>query len=140
MQKERRFSKRRSYQPRNNTMHQIEETVHEDGRKDVTIHVNRIEVPADADEATKKAAQVINDEIIPALANEVFHVVLHHKPTGEYVQATLPRKELNPWVKTCIHKFYERKIKGYHITKYEDFTMVTYSVRDGHATVETPNV
>jgi|WetSurMetagenome_2_1015567.scaffolds.fasta_scaffold960223_1 hypothetical protein len=121
-------------------MHNSQETVHEDGRKDVTISVNMVEVPKDADEATRKASDVINNEIIPALANEMFHVVLHHKPTGEYVQATLARKDMNPWVKSCIHKFYERKMQGYHITKYEDFSMIVFSLRDKNATVETPNV
>lgn len=117
-----------------------EQVVHEDGRTDVTVHVNKVDVPADSDAATLEAARVINEEVIPALQDEVFHCVLLHKPTGQYTQYTIMRRNLNAHTKKSIYAFYERKLRGHNVIRFDDFALITFSMNDKKATCETPMV
>lgn len=63
----------------------ITKTEHPDGRKDVHIEVNSLNVKED-DPATLKAKEVIEKEVIPKLADALVLVVVIHKPTNEHAE------------------------------------------------------
>lgn len=71
----------------------IETTVHEDGRRDVTIGVNTLDVEA-KDPETAAAKQIIEDKVLPAIANKQITVTVIHKPTTDSASFVCARKNV----------------------------------------------
>ena len=63
----------------------IEDTVHEDGRKDVKIHVPLLDVNG-KDPATAKAKKHIEGKVFKKLAKQKVLVVVIHKPTNTHAE------------------------------------------------------
>lgn len=61
----------------------IETTEHPDGRKDVTITVHTLDVDLN-DPSNAEAKRVIEEEVLPQLANKTIVVTLIHKPTNQH--------------------------------------------------------
>lgn len=74
----------------------ITTTEHEDGRKDVHIEVQSLDVDL-SDPSNVAAKKVIEEQVIPTLANKKILVTLIHKPTNEHVNyiAFLPKVREN---------------------------------------------
>ena len=71
----------------------IQTMEHADGRKDVTVEVNTLDVNPE-DEATAKAKQVIEEQILPAVANQPILVTVIYKPTNDNATFTCARKDV----------------------------------------------
>lgn len=71
----------------------IETVEHSDGRKDVTVEVNTLDVEP-KDEATAKAKQVIEEVILPAVANTIITVTVIYKPTNDHATFKCARKDV----------------------------------------------
>lgn len=100
-----------------------EHTVHEDGRKSVTVHVDTIKVNPEADEGEKGAAKIINEQILPMLNERVVLVTVIHKDS--LLKATVKTKfvKVRQVVETLIAGFPINNFKSGNVA-LEDFIVV----------------
>jgi len=77
---------------------------HPDGRKDVTIQVNTLNVDENTPEG-KKAKEVIENEIIPALANKRVLTVVVHKPSNISTSQTVKLPQVKQYARAAIANF-----------------------------------
>ena len=81
-------------------------TEHEDGRKDVTVHLNKLDiVPKDAEEAHVK--QVIEDAVLPRMEAAMVHVVVVHKPSNKSASKAVPLPQVRAYAEACVKAFNE---------------------------------
>lgn len=81
--------------------HQVQEIKHEDGRQDVVIQVNRLNVDESTPEG-KEAKRIIDEKIIPALAKRVSIVTLIDKETGNYTTCRIQTYKARAWAEAVI--------------------------------------
>jgi len=105
----------------------ITKTTHEDGRKDVNIQVNMLDVK-ETDEATLKAKEHIEKNVIPQLANADVLVVVVHKPTNVFSQRVVKAPH--------IRKFAEVAVKS-HGKPQEEYVIVEHHITNGTVNVST---
>lgn len=102
-------------------------TEHADGRKDVTIKVNMLNVKEN-DPATLKAKKHIEDVIIPELANQKVLVIVVHKPDNIFAQKLVKA--------TDVRVFAEAAVKM-HGGKPEDYVIVEHNVTNNTVQVSS---
>ena len=96
----------------------IRTTEHEDGRKDVNIGIETLDVDR-SDPDTKEAAEILERDVLPKvmpaaikeLADEKVHVLVIHNPTHQFSQLIVMRKEVLSFVTQTLSKFKET-VKG----------------------------
>jgi hypothetical protein len=87
---------------------------YEDGRRDVAIGIETLDVDRD-DPDTKEAAEIIERDVLPEvmpqaiqeLADEKVHVLVIHTPTSQFSQLIVKRKEVLSFVTKTLQKFRE---------------------------------
>lgn len=92
----------------------IRTTEHPDGRKDVAIGVETLEVDRN-DSDTKKAAEIIEKDVLPKvlpkamqqLVDEPVHILLIHTPSCQFSQLIVKRKEVLSFVTQSMNKWRE---------------------------------
>lgn len=110
----------------------ITETTHQDGRKDVNIRVNMLDVDA-KDEATIKAKEVIESEIIPKLAEASVLVVVIHKPSNLFTAKIVKLPHVRAFAEAAIKKYAD----GVFDVREEDFSVVEYHFENKEVQVST---
>lgn len=76
---------------------------HDNGRKDVTIEVNSLDV--DLDDPTNAAAkQVIEEKVLPAIANQQITVTVIHKPTNDSASFVCSRQNVREYAEKVVAK------------------------------------
>lgn len=102
----------------------IKMTKHEDGRQDVTVEVNSIDV-SPQDESTAMAKEVIDTKILPAITDAIIVVTVIHKPTNDHATFRCKRKDVRQNAEDLI------KVRGGDFSEYcvvqNDGTDVTVS-------------
>lgn len=101
----------------------IETREHDDGRKDVTVHVNTLDVEP-KDEATAKAKQVIEEQVIPAIADAQILVTVIHKPTNDSASFMCRRKHVRKYAEQVIEQR-EDKLTDHYCLVQNDGESVT---------------
>jgi hypothetical protein len=91
------------------------EKEHEDGRKDVKIVVGTLDV-SDTDDATLRAKEVIEKEIIPKLADtDVRVTVVYREPVdGKFLFASKKVKvpQVRAYAEACVNAFVEHHVQN----------------------------
>jgi hypothetical protein len=105
----------------------IEHKQHKDGRKDVKIHVKRLDVNP-KDEAGKKAKKHIEDVVFPALAERMVLVVVIHKPTNDHAERI---------VKAANVRSYAEAVVKAHVSPSDEFVIVEHELKAGTVRVST---
>lgn len=90
----------------------IRKTTYEDGRVDVNIGIETLDVDR-SDPDTKKAAEIIERDVLPKvmpeaikeLADEKVHVLVIHTPSDQFSQLIVMRKEVSRFVTATLNKF-----------------------------------
>lgn len=82
---------------------QIDIHEHEDGRRDVTIGVSRLDLDPGADVApdTKAAAE----DILRRLADQPVMVVVIHKPSNHEAHHIVRVRDIQPWARAAILQY-----------------------------------
>ena len=97
----------------------IRTTEHEDGRRDVSIGIETLDVDR-SDPDTKAAAEILERDVLPKvmpaaikeLADEKVQVLVIHTPTHQFSQLIVMRKEVLSFVTQTLNKFRESKFTG----------------------------
>lgn len=89
----------------------IKMTKHEDGRQDVTVEVNSIDVNPQ-DESTAKAKEVIDTRVLPAIADALIVVTVIHKPTNDHATFRCKRKDVRQNAEELV------KVRGGELAEY----------------------
>ena len=110
---------------------EVKKTHHADGRKDVRIEVNMLDVNEN-DPATKKAKEVIEKEVIPKLANKVVTAVLVHTPTHLSTSTKIKLPRVREWAEFAIGTLKSGAIAN---PRKEDFIVVEVDHDTGDARV-----
>ena len=111
----------------------IENKQHPDGRKDVTVQVNRLNVK-ETDPATMAAKEVIEKKILPELANQKVTCTLIHKPTNDHFSFVTSRKNIRANTDVSL-KAHAQKMGVTGINR-EEYCVVEND-GDGHITVSS---
>jgi hypothetical protein len=111
----------------------IENTQHPDGRKDVTVQVNRLDVN-ETDEATVKAKEHIEEKILPEIANQKMTCTLIHKPTNDHFSFVTSRKNVKANTDVSV-KAHAQKMGTTGINR-EEYCLVEND-GNGHITVSS---
>ena len=101
--------------------HKSEETAHEDGRKDVKIEVNTLDVET-KDEITQQAKEYIEKEVIPVLAAQKVHVIVVHKPTHMTAASHVERRYVQNFASEAMKRF--PKQEGGLVSTVDDFLII----------------
>ena len=96
----------------------IRTTEHEDGRKDVNIGIETLDVDR-SDPDTAAAAEILERDVLPEvmpaaiqeLADEKVHVLVIHTPSHQFSQLIVMRKEVLSFVTATLGKF-KKTVKG----------------------------
>lgn len=102
----------------------ITKTEHPDGRKDVTIGINMLDVKA-TDEETAQAKKVIEEDILPNMQASMVMVVVIHKPSNQSTsnKVSLPR----------VREFAEAAVRQFRsmVTDAPDSDFIVVEVHEG---------
>lgn len=82
----------------------ITKTTHPDGRKDVHIEVNMLDVK-DTDPATLAAKEVIEDKILPNLKASMVQVVVIHRASVQSTSNLVPLPHVRKYAETAVAQF-----------------------------------
>lgn len=119
---------------------EIVETEHNDGRKDVTIKVNMLNVK-ESDPATLKAKKHIEDVIIPELANQKVLVVVIHKPTNEHAERIVKATQVRAYATAVFDSFNKRLCEKHKMEGLEapstEFVIVEHNMTNNTVTVSS---
>ena len=86
----------------------ITTTEHPDGRRDVTVEVHALDVDLN-DPSNAEAKRVIEEEIIPALAEAPVTVTVIHKPTNDHASIICARKNVRAYAQQMVNSRTEQK-------------------------------
>lgn len=118
----------------------IETKTHPDGRKDVTIGVQMLDVKEDT-EAGKKAKEHIEDVVIPALADQDVLVVILHKPTNQHAERIVKAPHVRAFAQATVTAFNEALSKKHGIAGMEspsdEFVVIEHNIKNNTVTVST---
>lgn len=112
---------------------EIKVTEHPDGRKDVKISVNRLDVDAQ-DQATKDAKEVIENKVLPKLAETPVLVILIHKPTGNFASKYVALKHVRAFAEAAIEKLKKDSDDPIYVC---DMIIVEHHLQNGQVKVTT---
>lgn len=103
------------------------ETLHADGRKDVVVQVNALDVE-ETDEATQRAKEAIEKEVFPRLANaEVVVTVIYRHPMQDgylfSTKKTVKVPHVRKYAESCVQAFIEKFVPE---AKPVDFIVIEY--------------
>lgn len=107
---------------------QIDVTEHEDGRKDVNIQVNRLDVDVH-DEATRHAKDVIENQILPELAKSPVVVIVLHKPTNASAYKVVRLCDVRKYAETAVDVFMKTQATAENMGRVEDFVIIEYHIK-----------
>lgn len=111
--------------------HKIATKEHADGRKDVTISVNKLDIEP-KDKATAEAKEIIEKKVLPKLAETPVLVVVVHKPTNQGAHKVVPLKHVRAFAEAAIRKFV-----GSDDIPVDDFVIVEHHLENGKVQVST---
>lgn len=97
----------------------ITTTEHPDGRKDVHIEVNMLDVKEN-DQETLKAKEVIERDILPNIKASMVRVVVIHRHSTKSTSHTVPLPQVRAYATAAVNQF---KV-GDPTAKDEDFIVV----------------
>jgi hypothetical protein len=106
-------------------IHTIE---HPDGRKDVNIQVNRLDVDVH-DEATRHAKDVIENQILPELAKSPVVVIVLHKPTNASAYKVVRLCDVRKYAETAVDVFMKTQATAENMGRVEDFVIIEYHIK-----------
>lgn len=115
---------------------EITHTTHPDGRKDVKISVNRLDVDAQ-DQATKDAKEVIENKVLPKLAETPVIVVVLHKPTNQHSEKIVPLKHVRAYAEAAVRAFLKDEGTDLYYTRLEEFAIIEHHLESGQIKVST---
>jgi len=122
----------------------ITTTKHPDGRRDVHIEVNMLDVK-DNDPATLAAKDVIEKKIIPELANADVLVVVVHKPTNTEAHKMVKLPHVRAFAEAAI-KFHLSSLNKvpvedmgifYALPELKDYAIVEHHITNGTVKIST---
>lgn len=96
----------------------IETHEHADGRKDVTVEVNTIDVEV-KDAATAEAKRVIEEEILPAVAHAQILLTIIHKPTNESCSLICFRKNVRDYAMKVVAAREDQNLDHYCLVEHD---------------------
>lgn len=105
----------------------IETKEYPDGRKDVHIGVNMLDVN-EKDPATLKAKEVIENEVLPKLSEADVLVVVVHKPTNEHAEKVVKLPHVRAYAEACVKA---------HGGASSEFVVVEHHITNGTVKVTT---
>lgn len=110
----------------------ITTTEHEGGRKDVHIEVKMLDVK-ETDEATTKAKQVIEDKVLPKLADKDVLTIVIHRKTNEHSVRVVKLPQVRAFAEAVLKSYRERD----QYAQPEDFIVVENNITDQRVKVTT---
>lgn len=112
----------------------ITTTEHPSGRKDVHIEVKMLDVK-EKDPATLKAKEVIEKEVLPALAAADVLVILVHTPTREHAEQVVKLPQVRAFAMAAVKAFNQQLVKKHAIEGMEaplsEFLVVEHHITNG---------
>lgn len=102
---------------------EIQTTEHPDGRRDVTIKVNKLDLD-ETDEATKKAQDVIENDILPKLAQRPVMVVVLHVPTKASTYKVVRLSDVRKYAEFAVDQFMKTQATAEYMGNREDFVII----------------
>lgn len=90
---------------------------HEDGRQDVVIQVNKLNID-DTTKEGQEAKRVIEEKIIPELANRIVIVTVIEKSTGEFTSCKIKLPQVRQWAEAVV-KSKGGELKDFFIVEHE---------------------
>lgn len=110
------------------------DTHEREGGRDVIIKVNRLDINP-KDEATKRAVDVIEDKILPKLAEQPVLVVVVHKPSNKMSHKIVKLKQVRAYAEAAIDKFLPDD--GTYYTRLDEFVVVEHHLTNGTVKLST---
>jgi hypothetical protein len=106
----------------------IRKREHEDGRVDVAIGIETLDVDR-SDPKTAEAADILEKDVLPKvmpeavrkLADEQVHVLVIHQPTSQLAQLIVKRREVEQYVSCALAKFKTIDAEAFSV---DEFTVV----------------
>lgn len=117
----------------------IKTVVHPDGRRDVTININRLDVD-ETDEATQAAKDVIEKDVLPKLAQRPVMVVVLHIPTKSSTYRTVKLCEVRKYAEFAVQQFMKTQATAEQMGNLEDFVIIEHHLMCDREDVPTYNV
>lgn len=110
----------------------ITTTEHPSGRKDVHIEVSMLDVK-ETDEATTKAKQVIEEKVLPKLADADVLVIVVHKHSHEHAERVVKLPHVRAYAEAVLKSYRERD----PYAQADDFIVVEHHITNNSVKVST---
>lgn len=110
----------------------ITTTEHASGRKDVHIEVSMLDVK-ESDEATTNAKKVIEEKVLPKLADKDVLVIVIHRKTNDHAERVVKLPHVRAYAEAVLKSYRERD----QYAQPEDFIVVEHNLTDQNVRVTT---
>lgn len=117
--------------------HKIATKEHADGRKDVTISVNKLDIDPQ-DKETAEAKEIIEKKVLPKLAETPVLAVVVHKTTNQGAHKVVPLKHVRAFAEAAVKKFLNLEMDEALTSEVsEDFVIIEHHLENGKVQIST---
>lgn len=109
-------------------------TEHEDGRRDVKVEVNSLDVDM-SDPRNAHAKEVIERDILPNVSEQKITCTLIHKPTNDYFSFVTSRKNVRANMEVAVKQHHDMKWAGVDTSREVDKTEYCLVENDGNGKI-----